>query len=244
MFDIKSNIPNVLKTLTQFQREQVPFATIVAMTRTAQALKEVHITEINRVFDRPTPWTLNGLYVQPATKRRPEAAVYFREFAPKGTPAGKYLRPQMHGGQRRHKGMERLLQGKGLLPPGMYVVPGQGAEVDAYGNMSRGQIIKILSYLRAFGEVGYLANRSRRTKSRGTRRREHYFVGSPGGAPLGVWQRKGDGIVPVMIFVQAPQYPVRYRFQEVSARTAAFHFPPHFWHALAQATRSGARRAA
>src|SRR5262245_39031822 len=114
--DVRSNIKQLTQGLTQVQREQVPFATALALTRTAQVMQAAQITEMQRVFDRPTPFTLNALFVSPATKRRLEASVYFKDFAPKGTPAGKYLRPQIMGGGRNLKRMERLLQGKGLLP--------------------------------------------------------------------------------------------------------------------------------
>lgn len=233
-FSISSNVRDVARYFSQAQREGIPFAAIVAMTRTAQAVKQVQVSELRRVFDRPTPYTLNALFVSPATKRRPVALVGFKDFSGKGTPAWKYLGPQVEGGPRRSKRSEVALRLAGLLPPGLYVVPGAGAEIDAYGNMSRGQIVKILSYLRAFGEQGYVANRSRTRKSRGVRRNEQYFVGAPGGAPLGVWQRKGGAIVPVMIFVRAPQYQKRYPFHEVSDRVVRFQFPAQFERAMAE----------
>lgn len=93
-FAVASNIKQVQAMLTQTQREQIPFAAVVAMTRTAQAVRDVQLTEMRRVFDRPTPYTMNSLFVQPATKRRPQAAVGFKEFAGKGTPAWKYLGPR------------------------------------------------------------------------------------------------------------------------------------------------------
>lgn len=241
---VQHNIKQLIAGLTNVQREQVPFATALALTRTAQVMKAAQITEMQRVFDRPTPFTLNSLFVYPATKKRLWASVYFKDFAPKGTPAGKYLLPQVQGGGRRMKRTERALQRKGLLPSGMYVVPGKGAQLDAHGNMSSGQIVKILSYLQAFGEEGYVANRRRGSKGRGKRRAEHYFVAAPGNAPLGVWQRKGTGIVPVLIFVRPPTYRARYAFEAVGRRIIETHFGVEFGRALMQALATDRNRTA
>src|SRR3546814_8034127 len=53
-----------------------------------------------------------SLYVKPATKTRLYANVYFREFASKGTPAVKYLGPEVYGGKRRVKRSEERRVGK------------------------------------------------------------------------------------------------------------------------------------
>src|SRR3546814_6873764 len=52
------------------------------------------------------------------------------------------------------------------LPGDQYAFPAAGAELDAYGNMSRGQVVRLLSYLQAFGEQGYRANATARSRAR------------------------------------------------------------------------------
>lgn len=235
--NVSSNIAKVAADLLKIERQAIPFATVVAMTRTMQKVRDAEIADMIRVFDRPVPWTLNSVFLKPATLKDPVAAVGFKEFAPKGTAAGKYLKPQIEGGPRRLKRFERLLQAKGLLPPGMYAVPGKAAEIDGHGNMNLGQLVKILSFLRAFGEQGYLANRSRRVKSRGVRRGEQYFVGAPAGKPLGVWQRRGSTIAPVLIFVRPPVYSKRFPFKEVADRTIFFEFSRQLDRALMEAIK-------
>ena len=49
-------------------QKQINFALAVALTKTAQTLQAQQYGEIKKVFDRPTPYSLNSLYVKPATK--------------------------------------------------------------------------------------------------------------------------------------------------------------------------------
>lgn len=42
-----------------------------------------------------------------------------------------------------------------IINPGAYVTQGSAAKLDRYGNQSHGEVIKVLSVLRAFGERGY-----------------------------------------------------------------------------------------
>lgn len=140
---------------------QARFAMVVALTRTAQDGRDAEVREIQRAVDRPTPYSLNAVYVQGATPARPEAAFGLKdnfEVRAAGTPPVNYLGPNIEGGQRRLKGMEKLLQRSGAMPNGWHVVPGQAARLDAYGNVSRGQVIQVLSQLRLQLTAGYDRN--------------------------------------------------------------------------------------
>lgn len=223
----RSNGLEVRLGLQKLRTQRMPFATVVALTKTAQAVRSDLVEEMRRVFDRPTPWTLNSLFLRGATKSNPVATVWFKDFAPKGTAAGKYLSPQIEGGQRRQKRFEKALS---RLVPGLgttlYAVPGKKCDVDAYGNISRGQITKILSSLRVSNDPTQNARADR--KSRGTRRGERYFVGRPAGGngPLGVWLRRPDAVIyPIIIFVGRAHYRPRFDFYGVARRTVARTFP-------------------
>ncbi|NHC62189.1 hypothetical protein [Paenalcaligenes suwonensis] len=136
-------------------QKQVPYATSIALNNIAKAA-ELHVKGLMpNVFDRPTPFTLRSLRLERANKRKLEAKLSFKDFAGKGVAASTYLWPQVHGGGRKKKRFEHSLSQVG---PSTYYVPAGGAEQDAYGNMSRGQLVKVLSYLQAFGEQGYRAN--------------------------------------------------------------------------------------
>jgi hypothetical protein len=200
-------------------------AVAIALTATAQDVREAEYEEMKRVFDRPTRFTLSSLFLKRATAADLRAVVWLREQWP--NPRVHYLSPQIHGGQRPLKRFEHLLQAKGLLPAGMAAVPGRGARFDANGNMSRGQLIQVLSSLQAMGEHGYAANRTNSARSRRSAKRAgQYFVGRPGGGrlPLGVWHKRGEQLLPVLIFVPVPKYSKRFDFYGVANKVVARNF--------------------
>lgn len=210
--------------------KNVPLATAKALTFTAERVREAEREEINKVFDRPTPYTRNSLFLKSATPQRLESRVWFKDYH--GTQQH-YLVPQVEGGQRPLKAFERHLIAAGWLKHGEYVVPGERAQLDAYGNMNRGQIVQILSALRALPQQGYLANRNarseaRRAKSKRPRALVNYFVGRPNPkSPVGVWERvpNSGGLRPIMIFVNKLQYRVRFKFYEIAQRVTDREFP-------------------
>ena len=57
---IEHNIDVVLAKLSGQQR-QVSYAAAVALTRTAAQIKAALPSELDRVFDRPTPFTKRGI---------------------------------------------------------------------------------------------------------------------------------------------------------------------------------------
>jgi len=54
--------------LTNAITKQIPFAMAKALTLTAIQAQTDIVQAMTQVFDRPTPYTLNSLYAQPATK--------------------------------------------------------------------------------------------------------------------------------------------------------------------------------
>lgn len=242
---VKSNVAQLARDL-QIEREDIPKRTATALTRTALEVRKGLQAQMRSVFDRPTKFTLNAFYMKGATARELTAVVWLKDRTALGGPH--YLEPQIFGGRRPLKPFEKRLQRAGILPVGMYAVPGEGARLDAYGNMSRGQIVQILSQLRTFTEAGFDAHPtgSRRSK-RSVKRAGQIFAGRPGGgrAPLGVWQKSGKGLKPLLIFVRAPTYRPRLDFYGVSERIARQQFPLQFERAAREAAaRRLLRRAA
>lgn len=246
--NVQSDIKDLVRKVDAFQWRHVPFATAMALTRTAYDVKEDLVNEMKRVFDRPTPYTLNSLRVIPAKKDKLEAYVWLKdEFGTaKGTPATKYLMPHIQGGGRNVKRFERWLIARGIMPAGMYVVPASGAELDQYGNISRGTFTKVLSQLQANPEA--LSNETaasrKRAASRKTGKNARYFVGRPGNGklPLGVYARYGFGhgsaVKPIMFFVGQPKYKKDYHFMEVSEKAINRNFPGRFKEAMEYALKT------
>jgi hypothetical protein len=238
--DVRSDIDRVISKFQRVRRDQLPFAIAKAVTDTAILAKKALESEMLYAFDRPTPYTLGSLYLSPATKVVPVAKVWLKDDAGKGTPAAKFLLSEITGGARRFKRFENALAARGLLPAGMFVMPGSAAQLDAYGNMQRGQIVQLLSALGAAeSRAGFLANRTKASAKRKGRNLAEYFVGQPGGAPLGIWQRVrfgyGSAVKPIAIFTRAPVYQVRYRFQDIAAQVVREEFEGQFASAYAMA---------
>lgn len=241
------NLDEVVRRLDRLAREQVPYATALALTKTAQAAQAATRAEMTRVFDRPTPFTLASTFIRPATKSRLEAQVFLKDLDNKGGGSARTrLAPQVYGGTRRWKRMEGLLMRTGLMAPGEVAVPGEAAKLDAYGNMSRGQLVQILSWFQAFPESGYKANTTREGRSRlargsKTRRGVRYFFrrDRPG---RGVYQATrtawGSAIKPVLMFAARPAYSARFDMPGVVERVARQQFRGWFASAAEEAMRS------
>ena len=232
--NVKHNFPEVATALKR-ARSQVPFALARALTKTGQDVKEAQREEISRVFDRPTRYTQNAVYLRPATKTRLEAVVWLKD----GNRPTHYLLPQIEGGARPLKRFEQRLVRVGLMQPDERAVPGAGAQLDAFGNISRGPIAKILSQLKTAAVVGDTSNASDSRRSRAKRAREAYFVSRGPGTwtgkgswknglksqhlPRGVWVRRsfgpwGTAVKPVLLFVKKADYQPRFKFFEIGRR--------------------------
>ncbi len=207
--------------------KQARFAVALGLTRTAVAVKDAELAELKRSIDRPTPYTLKSLYLTKATPAKLEAKVWLKDdLAGSGTPATKYLLPQIEGGARSVKRFEKALQLAGHMPAGYQCVPARGAILDSYGNPSRGQIIQILSQLRITLTAGYTRNMSfdaRKQIAAQRRAGGRYFVikTSKGGKSPGVYQREfmGRNVTAVYLFKRATSYRQRFDFWGVGRAT-------------------------
>lgn len=238
--------------------DQVPYATAVALNKTAQLVRDAEKAEMQRVFDRPTRFTLNSVWVKRATKQSQEAIVWLKDDY--GTRAH-YLMPQIEGGGRPLKRFEQRLVSLGAMRPGERAVPGKGVPLDAHGNLSRGLIVKILSQVGSRGFHGDYSVKSDSRRSKAKRASEAYFVSTgPGGTlkymngePVrvsgrthrlarGVWMRKnfaqGSAVRPVLLFVARAHYNARFKFYDVARQVIGREFEGQFRLAMQSAIDS------
>lgn len=209
--DIQISLSGVEEAKKMLSVDQIRKVLYDTLNNTAQDTKAGLIDEMQRVFDRPTPFTLNALQTK-LDKPNLSVSVGFKDFAGKGTSAGHYLQPQVYGGGRPMKRSETLLA--------HYYTPGGGIGKDQYGNIRGSQITQILSSLGRFPEVGYMANVTPRSRKRNAKPRNYFMVG-PGnrGLHAGVWERTASGKVkPILIFIDPPSYHIRFKFFDVGAR--------------------------
>lgn len=246
---VKTNFPAVQAKLAALGK-QGRYACAVALTRTAQDVRTALRNEMLRVFDRPTRFTLNSLYLKSATKVDLTARVWLKDAY--GTKAN-YLMPQIEGGGRPQKRFEELLRQRGLMADNERAVPGQGARLDAYGNMSRGQIVQIISALGAFNLAGSSQNATDSKRSKRKRAVGTYFYARGGESRdgrgawkggkvqhlrTGIYRKTSKGIIPVLIFVKGVRYKPRLHFVPVAMRAIHQAFPGHWSTEYAKALRT------
>ena len=143
--------------------KQMAFGVAQGINRTAQRVKDAEQAEMRDVFSRPTPYTLGSLFVAGARTAKPEAVVGIKDNVGGSRPATSWLRWQVFGGLRRATAFERLLMGKGAMRDDQRMVPGKFARLDGYGNISRGQLVQILSQLRIDSSSGSTRSLPRHT---------------------------------------------------------------------------------
>jgi len=238
---VKTDIDKLLPKLAAVGSRQVPFVVAMALTRTGKLAQEEVKKSMPKVFDRPTPYTLNSTYLRPATRQRLEALVKIKDEAFKGIPANKFLHAQAFGGGRNMKRSERSLQIKGYLKDNQQVVPGKGATLDGYGNIRAGAMSKILSAVQASADPYQNETTASRKRGRTRKRKAEYFVGAPGGGrlPMGVWQRSGfafgSAIKPILIFTKPGRYKKRLPFHDVVTKVTRDNFEAQLYVAIERA---------
>lgn len=195
-----------------------------ALNHTANQAEGALVDAQNDVFDRPTPFTLNAIRILNATPSRLEASLWVKDDKDnnsKGQAPEDWVAPEVFGGPRVDKASERNLRAKGILPRGMFIVPAAGARLDRYGNMSRGQMIQILSGLGALEyTAGFKGNATDSARSLAKGHQQAYFVMKRGRVPIGIGERRDKTLVMVLAFVRQPQYRERFRFFDIVRRIA------------------------
>lgn len=244
--NVKSDIDKVMRKLADEARKQVPFATALAITRTAKAVEQDLRGELGSKFDRPTPYVAKGTFSTSAKKTDLTAWVGMRDQARRGASPAQYVKESFGGGARGLKPYEKVLKSMGVLPEGMRTIPGAGIKLDRNGNPPRRVLAEI---------IGAIRSRKNIYKGRGSGRGLHaeigYVVVTPGRktprtAHLdpGIWRRTNHlgkderYIVPVLLFVEEATYRQVIDLAKVSGKTIKRVFRAEFNRALERAMRT------
>jgi len=194
--DFRSNIREVVGWMEDFKTEQIPFAVAKALTDTAKDVAGAETLEISKVFDKPTPFTRRAVGFTPARKTNLTSVIFLKDAQ------ARYLISEIDGGKRDAKRFEQKF---GAISGAAIAVPGAGATVNQYGNVSRAQILKLARDLNSSGEHTRL------------------FKGTPPGSslPPGIYARVDNNtkIVPVLVFAQSATYKRRFEFSELAEQT-------------------------
>jgi hypothetical protein len=182
---LSTDIPQKVGRLALLTDLQFRFAVAQAMTDAAKAADSKIRNDMSRYIDRPTPFTAKSTYVTFANPNRMRAEVGFKQFASKGTPAGKYLSAMARGGDRSQKRSETILRLAGAIGSDQYITPLRGWQGDPYGNVPRGTMSMVLSQLKAYG--GSLSYMNASGSARSQRKRQtagQFFMSRSGRAIL------------------------------------------------------------
>lgn len=249
--EIKIHGLDDLKSMLKDQK-QVRFAAMQSINKVAFIASDDTKRAMRDSFDRPTPWVIGGVRYRKATRDNLTAIVDLDFWGNKqGVAVEQVLKAEIFGGSRARKRHEAALEAAGILPSGMRIVPGQAAQLDAYGNMASSQINQIISWFKGFGEQGYQANMSdkrrkslgRDKKKSGARGFAYFALRARRGKLLpGIYQRFstgfGSAIKPVMIFVSRADYRKRLDFYGVAQRSVDRNLQREFDIALENALRT------
>jgi hypothetical protein len=202
--------------LQGFSDRRMRGALATALTRTGNEVKAAWQGQLRDTFDKPTPATVGAVGpVRQATADRLQAEVFIKDQSRQGgTAPAEWLDAEVTGGARRLKKFERALQAQGSMPPGHYAVPGPGAKLDAYGNVSRSTIVQVIAQLGSKYSPGYArvisaSAEKRRAKAVASGRAYIAIQQRQGQLAPGVYLRKGRGLVAVFYFVRSATYRPR-----------------------------------
>lgn len=253
---ITHNFPQVVKALRDHGAGGRR-AVREALNRTVEWAETDVRRELPKVFDRPVPYTLRALKVFYASTANLTAMLWFKQRS--ADQDKMWAAPQIEGGSRAMKPMELRLQRAGILPHGWMVMPGAAMPLDAYGNISRGEVSRILNVLGTYTEAGYnKANAKTRDRLRkgnakkgvygfaywvnpivGPRRQRHLQPG----VYRRVYTAFGTSLKPMLIFVNRAHYRVRLPFGDIVERTTQRRFPAEFDKAMQSVLATGSASA-
>lgn len=244
-YDIKADgLDDALESLKQLSGPAAQRALQMALNKMAEEAIGPLQSEVASVFDRPTPFTVNAFRIDYAKQSSLEAAVAVKDEksgSSKGQAPEAWFEPQVYGGERQLKASEKWLRQAGILPAGMYIAPGRGARLDAYGNMSRGHIQQVLSGLKAFDLAGSDHNATDSARSLAKGHGRAFFVVRKANRAIGIAERRGKSMQMVLIFIREPSYSRRFDFHKVVRHVAENDalFESYIDEALATALRRG-----
>lgn len=120
---VRINVKAIEKTLSAFARQQIPYATALALTALAKKVQAEETKALSQVFDRPTPFTLKAIGTKAARKSNLVASVYVKDIA------ASYLAPYEFGGMHKQNG-------RATLNP-------KAVQTNQYGNLPKNLIARL-----------------------------------------------------------------------------------------------------
>lgn len=96
---IKADIDKATRWMMKIHKKQIPFATSLALNRTAVKVQKVEKARMVQDLDRPTRQTVNSVRVKRSNKRMLRSEVFLLPWS------HAFLKYQIHGGTRAPRGI-------------------------------------------------------------------------------------------------------------------------------------------
>lgn len=193
ILSIKDNISSVAANLRKIRNNQLPFAISEAVNMTANDIAKQQRALAQRVFDRPTPFLLNGIFAGRSFK-----GIRAKKFAPTAllVPGSRFGRLN-EAGRRVNQVIHRQTYG-GIRTPSRtaIVVPTRKASVNRYGNLRNQAVKKLLN------------------------QKNVVVLGDREGFKPGIFRRRGDRLEFLVAFEKFTKYQKRFPYFEIAEATA------------------------
>ena len=232
MLTVKINgLDELRQQLGSFSDRRFESAVAEALNKTARKVADAWGGELFTRLDRPTPLTYRaGHLSQRADVGSLVSVVAIRKDSNAYVQPAEYLLTQERGSpDRRLRKFEQALVSAGAMPLGHKAVPGQYAQLDSFGNVSRSQIVKVLGQLGGSLTRGYAQVTGRTAKRRQeiARRLGKKFVavGSGEKRAAGIYEVGITGLKPIFFFVRTTRYSKRISLGDIGQRVAKVEVP-------------------
>lgn len=142
---LTSNLDLVQRRLTEIAESQLLYAGVNTLKKVGWMIKEEIGKEMLTKLEQPiTPYTKNSVIYRSSetTKANPRAKIFVNDYKWEDRVIGHLF----SGGYRNFKRMERAFIHHGLMRPGMWMIPRDGAPRDAYGNIKGSFVQMLMSY--------------------------------------------------------------------------------------------------
>lgn len=151
------DIEKLVNKLTDIEKKQLPYASMVATNNLAFAALNAHRDEVQGMFNWKSK-VPNALRIKKATKTNPIAEMYVDEWS-----WGYYaLKSHYYGGDRHRKGLEKAMIALGYMYKDEILTPSPGVKINP------ATYVQMMSQLKLNYKAGYSANEtinSRKKKS-------------------------------------------------------------------------------
>ena len=211
-------VAGIKKAMRQFSKDEAKEIARLATNDIAFEVFRENKTLIKKSFDSPTRFTVNSFMVRKATTSNPVATVERKPFLAKRH----YLEVQSEGGQRGQTGVEKLLARRlkyaGLINS---VLPTKHMRRNKFGNVSKGQMQKILSGVSS--QRDSRNNSTVRSEAQNKGLSAEFFVPDlDSKLTPGVWERRGKRIRKLLAFSDsAPRYDAAFPMEERAHKVAS-----------------------